>query len=97
MRAGDEMTREHHPFPLDIWIEDYLKTGITWQEILFTIELWLNERQSLEAFELLSAAIKYRGSRADLDTIGAYRTSFAFDTSQIIKDTEFSVSFRSLR
>lgn len=92
----DEMLEKDRFVWIEDWIERFLKIDVSWNEILSTIHTWFKEKQSFEAFEVLTSAIKYRGSREDLSVLKVYEGMPEPDTTHLISDTEFAVKRRSI-
>lgn len=54
---------------IDLWIDDVLQTGVSWDEIREALSGWLAERRSVGALLLVLAAIEKRGTRSDLERL----------------------------
>lgn len=93
----DKMVAETRIFWVDRWIDDFLKTGVSWSEILATMTAWLDERRSLEALQLVAAAVEHRGTREDLGVLRTYEGMPETAARQLIADTQFAVRRRSFR
>ena len=82
---------------IDHWIDDFLKAGVPWTEILTTMTAWLDERRSLEALQVVAAAVEHRGTREDLGALSTYEGMPETAARQLIADTQFAVRRRSIR
>ena len=82
---------------IDHWIDDFLKTGVTWSEILATMTAWLEERRSFEALQVVAAAVLHRGTREDLGALRYFEGMIEDEARQLIADTQFAVRRRSIR
>ncbi len=93
----DKMVAEKRLVWIDYWVDDRLKTGVSWTEILTTMTTWLHERRSLEALQVVATAVKHRGTREDLDALSIYEGMPEIAARQLITDTQFAVRRRSIR
>jgi hypothetical protein len=93
----DKMVAEKRPIWIDHWIDDFLKTGVSWSEILATMTAWLNERRSFEALQVVAAAVRHRGTREDLSALSTHDGMPESAARQLIVDTQFAVQRRSIR
>ena len=93
----DEMASQQRSYFMEHWVDDYLKTDVQWREVLETLSEWLEERRSLDALRLVSAAIRSRGSRADLTVLHTYEGAPEPAYSSLIADTRYAVHRRSIR
>jgi len=82
---------------VDHWIDGFLKTGVSWSEILATMTAWLDERGSLEALQVVAAAVEHRGTREDLGALKIYKGMPETAARQLIIDTQFAVRRRTIR
>jgi hypothetical protein len=92
----DKMIAEKRLGWIEHWINAFLKTGVPWTEILAAMTAWLDERRSLEALQVVAAAVKYRGTREDLDMLRTYEGMPETIASQLIADTQFAVRRRGI-
>lgn len=92
-------TSKRQPIGIDInfWIDNYLKTGVTWNDILSTMTGWLGERQSFEALQLVAAALRYIGTRDNLEVLRIYEEMPETESRQLIADTQFVVHRRTIQ
>ncbi len=93
----DKMLAENRVTGISYWIDDFLKAGFSWREILATITTWLDQRSSFEALKVVAAAIEYRGTREDLSALKTCAGMPEPATTQLIIDTRFSMRRRSIR
>ncbi|MGR0482367.1 MAG: hypothetical protein ACTFAL_13450 [Candidatus Electronema sp. V4] len=94
----DEMVNKEHWYWIDHWIDDFIKTDVSWAEIYATMMEWLRERRSFEALRIVAAAVKHRGTRNDMEMLMNYEgTSETEEALALILDTEFAVRRRSIR
>ena len=87
----DKMLGERFPVPIDYWIDEFLRVDVSWTVILATITTWLDARRSLEALEIVAAAIAHRGTREDLALLRSYEGIPETTAKQVIADTKFAV------
>lgn len=92
----DKMVPEKRLVWIDHWIDDFLKTGVSWSEILATLTAWLEERRSLEALQVVAAAVEHCGTREDLSAMRLYEGMSEDAARQLIADTTFAVRRRSI-
>jgi hypothetical protein len=93
----DKMITGKRSWWIDHWIEDFVKTGVSWDEILATMKAWLDERQSFEALQVVAEAVSIQGRRRDVGGLTIYEGMPQLVAAQLIKDTEFAVRRRSIR
>jgi hypothetical protein len=93
----DKMVAEKRFVWIDHLIDNFLKTDVSWSEILATMATWLNERQSIEALRIVAAAVEHRGSREDLRVLKIYDAMIETEARQLIADTRYAVCRRSIR
>lgn len=93
----DKMIADNRTVWIDHWIDAFLKAGVQWAEILETMTAWLDERRTLEALQVVAAAIAYRGTRENLGALRTYENIPETEARQLIKDTEFVVRRRNIR
>ncbi|MBW4485397.1 MAG: hypothetical protein KME14_22920 [Tildeniella torsiva UHER 1998/13D] len=92
----DEMIEVDRLVWLEHWIDEFLKADVSWSEIFLTMQAWMEERKTFEAFKVLASAVKYRGSREDLSALRICEDMPKLEAAQISADTEFAVKRRSL-
>ena len=93
----DKMVVDKRTFRVNYWIDDFLKTGVPWTEIFATMTAWLDQRCSLAALQVVTAAVVHRGTRKDLSTLKTYEGMPEKVAIQLIEDTKFAVCRRSIR
>lgn len=93
----DKMVTEKRLVWIGHWIDDFLKTGVSWSEILATMTAWLDQRRSLEALQVVAAAVEHRGTREDLGALRFYEGMPESAARQLIEDIQFAVRRRSIR
>jgi hypothetical protein len=96
MSEFDKMSSERLLLMIDHKIDEIIKVDISWAEILETLNAWFGERRSFEALRVVAAAIKYRGTREDLAVLRIYEGMPETASLQLIADTKFAVSRRSV-
>ena len=92
----DSMIEKERPHWIGHWIDRYLKTDVSWSEMLETLMAWLNARQSLEALEVVASAVARRGGRKDLSLLRNYEGMEENGVKELILDTEFAVQRRTI-
>lgn len=90
------MVKEKRQHWVGHWIDRYLKTDVSWGEILTTLIVWLDARQSLEALEVVASAVARRGVREDLRLLRNYEGMKEDGVKELILDTEFAVQRRTI-
>jgi len=96
MLEFDKIVADHKQFIIDHLIDRFMKTGISWSEILTTLKLWLSERKSFEALQLVGAAIESRGTREDLTALTIFEGMPQIKAEELIADIKFAVCRRSI-
>ena len=81
---------------IDSWLDDFMETGVFWDEIVATMSEWLNQRRSLEALQFVSSAIVHRGSRDDLRVLSGYEGMQDTMARWLIADSQFAVRRRRI-
>lgn len=91
----DDMVAHGHEYWIDRWVDDYLKTGILWEEILSSLIEWLDNNPSESGLKLVASALIHKGSRIDVAQLEKY--DYICDTANdVIMDTKYAVYRRSL-
>lgn len=94
----DKMVAENHFSHITYWVDRFIKTDVSWDEIYATMLAWLQERRSFEALRIVAAAVKHRGTRHDMEMLMNYEgASETEEALALILDTEFAVRRRSIR
>ena len=92
----DSFAENGRSYWMDHWIDNILKTDVSWEEILTTLKDWLNDRQTFEALEIVASAIELRGTRKDLAILKTFEGIPEIPAKQLITDTKFAVRRRSI-
>lgn len=92
----EKMVAEKRLVWIGHWIDDFLKTGVSWREILETMMMWLDEKRSIEALRFVAAAVEHRGTREDLSVLRIYEGMSDPEAGQLIADTHFAVRRQSI-
>ena len=77
-------------------IDAAIAADVSWSEILSTVLDWFRSRRSIEAFEVVAAAIRERGSRRDLDRLAEVASLLGSVASGVVEDARFAVCRRTL-
>ncbi|HPL48461.1 MAG TPA: hypothetical protein PL030_09680 [Smithella sp.] len=93
----DKIVDEKRLVWIDHWIDDFLKTGVPWAEILATMVVWLKQRHTLMALQVVASAVAHRGTREDLNALSAYEGIPETAARYLIEDTQFAVKRRCIR
>jgi len=93
----DGMLARKQPYWIDHWIDGFLDAGTSWGEILATLTAWLDQRRSLEALEIVAAALEHCGTREDLGALRVYEGMPQTLATQLIADAQFAVRRRGIR
>jgi len=97
MATLDEMVKENR-FPwIDVWLEDYAKTGASTDVIIGLLKRWLASRRTIESFRLVSHALSLIGRRNDLTILNVQLVPDSGESAMLRADTAFSVKRRTLR
>jgi hypothetical protein len=80
----------------DLWLDDYLKSGVTLDHVMSVLRSWLAAQTTLTAFKLAAEIVIYGGRRTDLSTLDAYQSGPADVIAAIKADAAFAVRRRSL-
>ena len=96
IKEFDSMVEKRRQRWIDRWIDQRLKTDVSWSEIFETLMLWLEARRSLEALEIVASAVALRGRREDLSSLRTYEDMNENGIKELICDTEFAVRRRTL-
>lgn len=91
----DKQIEEHRIHWIDYWMDRYLSQGEGLSQILGALGAWLRERRSINALELVAAAIVHAGRRCDLDLLCIDGIEPAQQAEAIVADTRFAVMQRS--
>jgi len=92
----DEQCAEDRIHWIDHWIDRYLKQGEQLDQIFCLLGMWLRERRTISALELVAAAIVHAGGHRHLDLLCVDGIEPVHQAEEIVSDTRFSVSRRSL-
>lgn len=91
----DEMIANKRGHWITHWIEDYLKSGATAEEIIATFAKWLANRQDFAALELAARALIQVGQRKDLQILDIPSEPDG-PSKSLLADTTLAVKRRSL-
>lgn len=94
--AFDTFVDHKRRWMLDHWLDERLKTGVAWVEILTELARWLAERRTIEALLVVADAIMHKGARTELDALKVYEGMPEVLAQQIIADCHFAVRRRSI-
>jgi hypothetical protein len=92
----DGMVDDQRRSFIDRWIDDFLKSGVEWREILSTLAEWSSARKSYAAFRVLALAIEHAGTRDDLASLRAHQVAAEHPASELLADIEFAVRRRTV-
>jgi hypothetical protein len=96
MEALDKMANDNR-FPwIDLWLENYAKTGVSTEAILGLFKRWLASRKTIESLRLMSQALSLIGRRDDLGILNVDIEAEAQELDMLRCDTAFSVRRRIL-
>jgi hypothetical protein len=82
---------------IDFWLDDFLKSGASIDEVMAIVGRWLNGKNDVEALHTASGAVLHIGERQHLELLRAAKIEPAEVAAAIITDTEFGVRRRTLR
>ena len=77
-------------------IDAAIAADVSWSEILSTVLDWFKSRRSIEAFEVVAAAIRERGSRRDLHRLAEVASLVGGVATEVVEDARFAVCRRTL-
>lgn len=92
----DKFSEKNRQWQLNQWLDDYLKSGITLDDVMATIGRWFKGRADIDALQLASAAVLHVGERRHLQLLRNVIVEPAEEAAAIIADTEFGVYRRTL-
>jgi hypothetical protein len=93
----DEMVSEGRFLRITFWIDLFIKTDVSWEEIYETMLAWLQDRRSFEALRIVAAAVEHRGTRKDIEVLmNRESASKTEEALALMIDTEFAVRRRSI-
>lgn len=93
----DKFVAEKQRCAVSYWIDRQMEAEVPWSEILAALKRWFDERMSIEALQVVAAALAYRGTRLDLGVLRIYETMPQDASKQLIADIDFAVRRRTLR
>lgn len=79
---------------IEDWVENKKKADVAWHEIVSTLVEWLNREKTIEALELVAAAIAHAGTRDDLARLNASR-GLPDQADSVLTDLRFAVRRRT--
>ncbi|NLU97151.1 hypothetical protein B6N13_03445 [Marinomonas sp. UCMA 3892] len=91
----DEMVEFSRGYWIDFWIDDYIKTGVLWRDILEVLIEWLDVSKTEKALDLVISALVHKGSREDVTVLEQYM-SLSKTANDMISDAKYSVCRRTL-
>ena len=91
----DRMVQNRQQYWIDHWIDQNLRTDVTWSEIHSTLMDWLDDRRSFEVLEVVASAIARRGVRKDISALRTYENIGESGVKQLIEDAEFTIRRRT--
>ena len=77
-------------------IDAAIAADVSWSEILSTMLEWLKSRLSMDALEVVAAAIRQRGCRRDLDALVGVAGLLGGVATEVVEDARFAVCRRTL-
>lgn len=77
-------------------IEAALAADVSWSKILSTMLGWFKSRGSIEAFEVVAAAISQKGYRRDVDRLAEVADFVGGVPTEVVEDARFAVRRRTL-
>lgn len=94
--AFDKFVAEKQLHSVSYWIDRKIDADVPWSEILAALKTWFDERKSIEALQVVAAALEHRGKRQDLSVMRVYETMPQDVSKQFIADIEFAVRRRTI-
>ena len=91
----DRMVEENQQYWSDHWIDQNLKNDVSRGEIFSTLMAWLDDRQSVEALEVVASAVVRRGTREDISMLRVH-VNVGENAKELIHDAEFAVRRRTI-
>lgn len=76
-------------------MENALRCGVSWPELLAALDRWFDARRSIDAMELVALALKLHGARADIAVLRRYDEVDAVAAEAIIADSLFAIRRRT--
>lgn len=96
MNALDKFLANKNPW-IDRWLDDFLKSGTSLDDVMAIIGRWLDGKNDVEALQLASDAVLHIGERRHLELFRSSKIKPAKVTAAIIANMEFGVRRRTLR
>ncbi len=91
----DAMLANNSIYWIDRWLDDYLETGASLNQVMNVLATWLVSRKTIAAFELVARAVDYAGRRQDINILDI--DVEPSNTAEAIRgDTAFGVRRRTL-
>ena len=91
-RALDKFVADGKLVWLDHWLDDFIKSGVSPDEVVNCVASWFSTRRSLKHFELIANALVHIGARRHLALLNADDIEPAEDVAAIRADTTFAVA-----
>ncbi len=82
---------------IDTWLDRYVETGTSIEQIMQEIGRWLSSKASVEALRVAAAAVVHIGRRVDLKHLHVVPIEPREKAQEIIADATFAVMRRTLR
>jgi hypothetical protein len=96
MNALDEFMAKNDPW-INHWLEDFLKSGASLDDVMAIIGRWLHGKSDLQALKMAAGAVLHIGERRHLEMLSAAKIEPSELAAAIISDTEFGVKRRTLQ
>ena len=90
----DRLVADSHISFIDLEIDETLKAGGSWQEIVGTLGAWLRTQSSPVALNLAARALCHAGTRGDLTILTGWNGSDQPLSEAEFVDTRFAVHRR---
>jgi hypothetical protein len=96
-KALDEFLQKNRLHWIDTWLDRYVETGTSIEQIMKEIAWWLLSKASIEALRVAAAAVVHIGRRVDLKHLRVVLIEPQENAQEIVADATFAVMRRTLR
>jgi len=94
--ALDKFAEKNDPF-IDLWLDRFVQTGASLDEIVGVIDRWLQDRNDLAALEVTSSALLHLGERRHVTLLQKAAIEPLDVAAEVISATEFGIKRRTLQ
>jgi hypothetical protein len=95
LEALDRLFRGHDHW-IDRWLEDFLATGMSLDEIMALVGRWLESQTDIEALQFAASAVIHIGERRHVDLLKLAKIVPTGLAAEIVANADFAVRRRTL-